>query len=149
MHDRSERSGIQKTFEEKNLMNGFISTRGIWKLIAGLFLLLHALVPVTSWAQGEASISGVVTDATGAVIAGATVKVHNVETGAIRSLVTDAAGRYDASLLTVGKYEVTAEQTGFRAESKKDITLVLGQRASVDLKLAVGGTQQSINVEEN
>jgi len=97
-------------------MNGFISTRGIWKLIAGLFLLVLVLAPAATWAQGEASISGVVMDATGAVIAGATVKVHNVETGAIRSLVTDAAGRYDASLLAVGKYEVTAEQTGFRAE---------------------------------
>src|SRR6202163_1305750 len=129
-------------------MTGLKTTRGIWRVTAGLFLLVLVLAPVTSWAQGEASISGVVTDATGAVIAGATVKVHNVETGAIRTLITDAAGRYDASLLAVGKYEVTAEQTGFRTETKTDLTLVLGQRASVDLKLIVGGTQQSINVEE-
>src|SRR6202163_163127 len=129
-------------------MTGLKTTRGIWRVTAGLFLLVLVLAPVTSWAQGEASISGVVSGATGAVIAGATVKVHNVETGAIRTLVTDSAGRYDASLLSVGKYEVTAEQTGFRAESKTDITLVLGQRAAVDLKLAVGGVQQSINVEE-
>jgi hypothetical protein len=129
-------------------MTGLISATGNLKLIAALFLLVLILAPVNSWAQGEASISGVVTDATGAVIAGAPVKVHNTETGAIRSVVTDAAGRYDASLLAVGKYDVTAEQTGFRAESKKDITLVLGQRASVDLKLTIEGTQQSINVEE-
>ena len=43
---------------------------------------------------------------------------------------------------------MTAEQTGFRTESKTGITLVLGQRADVDLKLAVGGVQQSIKVEE-
>ena len=73
-------------------MTGLNTTRGIWKVIAGLFLLVLVLAPVTSWAQGEASIIGVVTDATGAVIAGATVKVHNVETGAIRTLITDAAG---------------------------------------------------------
>src|SRR5438067_1699251 len=128
-------------------MTGLKSSIGIRRLIAGLFLTLLALAPVAMWAQGEASISGVVADMTGAVIAGATVKVQNVETGATRAMVTDAAGRYDTSLLPVGKYAVTAEQTGFR-KSQADITLVLGQRASVDLKLAIGGTQQSISVEE-
>jgi len=124
------------------------TSREIWNVMAGFLLLLFVLAQGTAWAQGEASIGGVVTDSTGAVIVGATVRVKNVETGALRTLVTDGAGRYDASLLAVGKYEVTAEQTGFRAESKTGITLVLGQRAVVDLKLAVGGVEQSINVEE-
>src|SRR6202030_3756724 len=119
-----------------------------WRFVAGLFLLLLVSAQRITWAQGEASISGVVTDSTGAVIVGATVKVQNLETAAIRTLASDAAGRYDASLLPVGKYQVTAEQTGFRTESKADITLVLGQRADVDLILTVGGVQQSINVEE-
>jgi hypothetical protein len=124
------------------------TSRGLWKWIAGLFFLLLALTPGRAWTQGEASIGGVVTDSTGAVIIGATVRVKNVETSAIRTLVTDSSGRYDASLLSVGKYEVAAEQTGFRAESKTGITLVVGQRAAVDLQLAVGGVQQTINVEE-
>jgi hypothetical protein len=129
-------------------MRGLKTVSRNWKVVAGLFLLLFVAAQGTSWAQGEASISGIITDSTGATIAGATVKVQNLETGAIRTLVTDAAGRYDASLLAVGKYQVTAEQTGFRTESKTGITLVLGQRADVDLILTVGGVQQSINVEE-
>src|SRR5712671_891578 len=131
----------------RNSMTRVDTKRVAWKSIAGLFLSLLALAPGTAWAQGEASLGGVVTDSTGAIIVGATVRVKNVETGGIRTLVTDSAGRYDASLLSVGKYDVTAEQSGFHAESKTGITLVLGQRATVDLKLAVGGVQQSISVE--
>jgi hypothetical protein len=63
-------------------------------------------------------------------------------------LVTDPAGRYDAPLLPVGKYEVTVEQSGFRKETRTGITLVLGQRAIVDFKLTVGEIQQTVQVEE-
>jgi hypothetical protein len=124
------------------------TTRGILKLVAGLFVVLLAMAQGTAWAQGEASINGVVSDATGAAIAGATVKVLNLETGAIRTLATDGSGRYDATLLAVGKYEVTVEQAGFRTETRTGITLVLGQRADLDLKLTVGEIQQTIQVEE-
>ena len=99
-------------------------------------------------AQGEASIAGAVSDTTGAVIAGATVKVRNVELGTVRAIVTDSSGRYDAQSLAVGKYEVSAEQSGFRTEVKTGITLAIGQRAEVNLLLDVGGVQQSISVEE-
>src|SRR5580692_8197208 len=129
-------------------MNRVGSSRGIWKLIASLFLVLFAASPRTAWAQGEASINGAVTDTTGAIIAGATVKVKNVEIGAVRAIVTDSTGRYDAASLAVGKYEVSAEQSGFRTEVKTGITLTIGQRAEVNLMLAVGGVKQSISVEE-
>ena len=128
-------------------MTGIKSISGIWKTIAGLFLLLLLTTPGSAWAQGEASISGVVTDPTGAIIAGATVKVRNSETGVTRTLVSDSSGRYEASLLSVGKYELTAEQTGFRTESRTGITLVLGQHATLDVTLSVGGVQQSVDVE--
>ena len=51
-------------------------------------------------------------------------------------------------MLTVGKYEVTAEQTGFKKETRTGITLVLGLAAAVDFKLTVGEVQQTIQVEE-
>lgn len=122
--------------------------RGIWKAIAGLLLVYSALAPRIASAQGDASINGAVTDTTGALIAGATVKVKNVEIGTIRAIVTGSDGRYDAPSLAVGKYEVSAEQSGFRTEVKTGITLAIGQRAEVNLMLAVGGVQQSISVEE-
>jgi hypothetical protein len=111
-------------------------------------LAFLAAAPHAARAQGEASINGVVTDTTGAIIAGATVKVRNVEIGTVRAIVTDSTGRYDAASLAVGKYEVSAEQAGFRTEVKTGITLAIGQRAEVNLLLAVGGVQQTISVEE-
>jgi hypothetical protein len=124
------------------------ASRGVWKVIASLFLVLFAAAPSMAWAQAEASITGAVMDTTGAIIAGATVKVKNVEIGTVRAIVTDNAGRYDAPSLAVGKYEVSAEQAGFRTEVKTGITLAIGQHAEVNLMLAVGGVQQSISVEE-
>ena len=88
---------------------------------SALFLLLM-IVPATMRAQGEGSISGTVTDATGAVIAGANIKVRSSETGMIRSLQTDAAGRYEAPLLAVGRYEVNAEKDGFQTTSRTGIS---------------------------
>src|ERR1700688_2363608 len=139
---------MPETFKEKKIMPRRNTSRGIWEVIGSLFLLFFAMAPRMAWAQGEASINGAVTDTTGAVIAGATVKVTNVEIGTVRAIVTDNAGRYDAASLAVGKYEVSAEQAGFRTEVKTGITLAIGQRAEVNLILAVGGTQQSISVEE-
>ena len=122
-------------------------SRRIWKIAAGSIVLVLGAAGLV-WAQAEASIDGIVTDATGAIVAGATVQVKNVETGAARTLGTDGSGRYDAPSLPIGKYEVTAEHAGFRTETKTGITLVIGQRADVDIKLEIGGVEQSINVEE-
>jgi len=121
---------------------------GIWKIIASIFLVLLSVAPRQASAQGEASISGTVADTSGAIIPGATVKVKNVEIGTVRTLVTDNAGRYAAPSLEVGKYEISAEKEGFRAEVKTGITVAIGQRAEVNLMLAVGTVKQSISVSE-
>jgi len=102
-----------------------------------------------SRAQGEASIGGIVTDASGAAVPAATVKVQNAETGAMRDLVTDTAGRYDAPVLTVGSYKVNVEKTGFQAQTMTGITLVIGQRVEVDVVLGVTQLQQSVTVTEH
>jgi hypothetical protein len=98
------------------------------------------------WAQGEASISGIATDATGSAIAGATIKIVNMEMGTARTIVTDEAGRYEAPLLAVGTYEVSAAKTGF-STAKRRISLVLGQHASLDLTLAIAGIHETVQVE--
>ena len=99
-------------------------------------------------AQTEASISGTITDATGSAIPGATVHINNVETGATRNSLSDEAGRYEAPLLAVGNYEISTEKAGFQPLTQKSITLVLGQRATVDLVLQVGTLSQTVEVTE-
>jgi hypothetical protein len=132
----------------RDASKGFGKARATARYFLPLLLVIFGAGRQVARAQGEASINGAVTDTTGAIIAGATVKVKNVEIGAVRAIVTDSAGRYDAASLAVGKYEVSAEQAGFRTEVKTGITLAIGQRAEVNLMLAVGGVQQSISVEE-
>ena len=97
-------------------------------------------------AQGEASISGVATDATGSAIPQATIRIINTEKGAVRTILTDDAGRYEAPLLAVGEYEVSAEKAGF-STAKRSVSLVLGQHANIDLTLSVAGIRQTIQVE--
>ena len=96
--------------------------------------------------QGDASISGSVTDTTSSAIPQATIRIANKETGAARTVITDDAGRYEAPLLPVGSYEVTASKGGFNT-ARRNISLVLGQRASIDLTLSVAEVRQTIQVE--
>ncbi len=114
-------------------------------LVFGLFA--SAFMATPAWSQGDASIRGTLSDATGSAIAGGTIKVKNLETGLARTLVTDEAGRYEAPALPVGEYEISAAKSGFQSAQAK-VNLVLGQRASIDLVLAVAELQQSVQVQE-
>lgn len=113
---------------------------------AFLLLVLAAIGATAAHGQGDTSITGTVTDPSGGVIAGASVKVENLETGVVRSAVTDADGRYDVPLLAVGSYKVTGAKEGFASKSKSGITLAVGQRETVDLVLGVGELRQSVTV---
>src|SRR5260370_804655 len=102
--------------------------------VYGLFVIfLGALLASSGRAQAAASLWGFVSDDSGAGIAGAEVKITNLETGAERSLVTDEAGRFNAPSLVVGRYEITASKTGFRADARTAVTLVVGQRQELNL----------------
>src|SRR5260370_11952691 len=96
---------------------------------------LGALVVSAQVSTG--TISGVVQDPSGAVIAGATVTIRDVDTGAVRTLNSDAGGRYIAAVLPVGNYEVTAEQSGFQTEVRSGINLTVGREEVINLALKV------------
>ena len=115
---------------------------------AVLLLLLAAFLPLAQ-AQVSASIKGHLTDASGAAVPGVTVTVKNVETGAIRSSVTDDAGRYLVVALHVGEYEVRVSKTGFRDAVRSGIFLVVGQEASVDLQLQIGTVTSELTVRSD
>ncbi len=115
--------------------------------VGSLVLGLYASLATGGFAQGQAFIQGVVSDSSGGAIPGVAIRVKNVETGAERNQVTDESGRYEAAALAVGRYEVRAEKEGFRSEEKMGISLVLGQRESVDLVLQVGDVRQTVKVE--
>jgi hypothetical protein len=123
-------------------------SRGFWKPAIFLTIWLALGLGNSLPAQTVASISGTITDVSGAVLAGASVTVKNLETGSQRTVAADEAGRYDAESLAVGQYEVRAEAAGFRPEIKTGIALVVGQHAEVNLTLQVGQVQEAVVVRE-
>src|SRR5712692_5765148 len=94
------------------------------------------------------TISGVVQDPSGAAIPGAMVTLRNVDTGASRTLTTDAGGRYIAPDLTLGNYEEEARQSGFQTELRSGITLTVGRQEVVNLALKVGQPSERITITE-
>ena len=107
---------------------------------------LSTILAAPVFAQGESSIEGTVTDSSGGGIPGVSVQIKDLETGAERLLTTDDSGRFSAAALSVGQYEVRAEKSGFRAEIKNGISLVVGQRLFVDLVLQIGDVRQVVEV---
>src|SRR5579862_1924686 len=112
----------------------------------GLFLMAMLLVLYShiTLAQVSASMAGRIEDPSGAAIPGANVRVTSLETGAARTMTVDEAGRYQVLSLPVGRYEVKAEKTGFKAAVQTGINLVVGQQAVVNLKLEVGAVQEQV-----
>ena len=110
--------------------------------------LLAAFLPA-AYAQVSASIKGIVTDASGAAVPGVSVTIKNVETGTVRSSVTDDAGRYLVLALHVGEYEVRIARAGFRDAVRSGILLVVGQEASVDLQLQIGTVRSELTVRSD
>ena len=114
----------------------------------GLLMLgMWASSPIAGFAQQEASIQGLVSDASGGAVPSVAIRIKNLETGAQRNLLTDPEGRFDAAALPVGRYEVLAEKNGFRTEVKTSISVVVGQRETVDIVLQVGDVRQTVQVE--
>ena len=86
-------------------------------------------------AQTDASLSGKVTDQTGAGVPYVTVTIKNVDTGVTRSVATDGEGRYQVSGLTAGRVEIRASRQGFSDETRGGISLSAGQSSTVDIKM--------------
>src|ERR1700684_1706832 len=107
-------------------------------IVFGLLLALLAL-PHLVYGQGaNATLLGTVTDASGAVVPGASVQVTNVDTGVRQTVTTDSQGRYTVVDLLVGNYEVQASAPGFQTVVRKGITTIVGSQLVVDIALSPG-----------
>jgi Carboxypeptidase regulatory-like domain len=119
------------------------------RLIFTFALLLAASAWPAAHAQVSASISGVVTDPSGAAVPAATVTSKNVETGVLRTANTDGDGRYLILALPVGQYEVTASKASFRESTRRGIQLNVGQEASINIPLQVSTVKAAVSVSED
>jgi hypothetical protein len=108
---------------------------------------LLCLSALFSWAQtGLATVAGIVTDQTGAVMAGVEVKATQLATGAVSVGVTTDTGNYALSQLRVGEYEIVVEKSGFKTYKREAISLNAAQTLRLDVQLEVGATTESVTV---
>lgn len=114
-------------------------------------LLLMAVMSVQSlWSQEvRASITGVVSDASGAAVAGATVTVSRVDRNAPIETKTNEGGNYTTPPLDPGVYRLTVQFPGFRQYVRENIVLETQDRARIDVALAIGEVTDTVTVSDS
>src|SRR5690242_10001888 len=115
--------------------------RNISRRILGICTMLSLFLALsfTAFAQSDtSSLSGTVTDASGALLPNAKVTVHNNATGAAHSITSDAAGNFTLTNLPSGTYSVRAEVSGFQTTTLTDVRLDPNIGRHVDLAMKVG-----------
>src|SRR5207248_10388180 len=109
--------------------------------------LLLAVAPLAySQTLSTGALVGVITDASGAVVPGATVTLKSLETNESRTAATNETGQYRFSLLKPGPYSISAQATGLKSNVSK-VEVAVGQAQSLNLALSVQGTQEVIEVQ--
>jgi carboxypeptidase family protein/TonB-dependent receptor-like protein len=117
-----------------------------WKTMVAVPLGVLLLVSPALAQQGTGDIRGKVLDQQGAVLPGVTVIVRHQESGLYREAVTGADGLFLMSAMTPGVYEVSAELSGFKKYTRRDIVVAVGATAQVEVKLEVGGVAETVTV---
>ena len=124
-----------------------------WRVRAGI-LVLALLVTSCPWALATraqvtgATLSGTVTDNSGAAVANADISIRNVASGVIRDVATNTDGFYTAPNILPGSYEVSYSAKGFQTVVQKNLTLTVGAEQSLNIALKVGNLAQTVVVSD-
>ena len=119
-----------------------VMSKNIRSTISSLVIVLF--VSFSAFAQSNTgTITGVVQDANGAVVANASVTVKNVGTNESKTVTTDSEGRYEAPALSTGIYNVSVKASGFQAATVQNARLAVGD------KLRIAGIQQANGIHTN
>jgi hypothetical protein len=109
--------------------------------------ILLSMCSLAAWGQSTATLTGTVTDPSGAVVPSAQVKVHSLATGIDRVIHTDSDGIYVVPSLEPGDYSVQASVSGFSNYTVQKVTLDVSQTVTVNMHLAVSSAGETIEVE--
>jgi hypothetical protein len=115
--------------------------------ICQIIALLLATGSVGAYAQSTATISGTITDPSGAVVPQAQVTVHGLSTGIDRSVASDPAGSYTVPSLQPGNYSVSVHAPGFADYRLASVTLQVDQNVTANVKLGVASAGQVVQVQ--
>lgn len=119
--------------------------KGLTAAVLAMFVMFLC-VPRSAAQLESGSVVGIVTDSSGAVYAGAQVVIENILTGSKVALTTNGSGVYDAPVLPLGDYKVTATAAGFKALIVDRVHLSVGDRKKVDFQLQPGAVTETISV---
>ena len=128
----------------------------MWKMvnyrrarIVGTFCLAALLSAALTWASVGGSISGLVKDPSGRVVASARVTVRQTSTGLNYQTQTNSKGFYTFPVLPVGVYELDVQAAGFSGYQRNNVTLDTNAAITLDITLDVGGVSQTVSVNDN
>lgn len=113
-----------------------------------VFILFLCAASVAFAQAGRGSISGLVSDPSGAIVSGAKVTLLNPATGVAQHTVTSSAGLYTFISLNPGVYQVTASQTGFKNVAQDKVTVTVDQVTEVNITLLVGAISETVTVTQ-
>jgi outer membrane receptor protein involved in Fe transport len=130
-------------------MKCFCGTNEIARVFC-LALLLFAVCSGAAFSQDiTGTISGIVTDSTGAAVPGAAVTIFNVrQNREERVALTDSSGNYTAPFLPVGTYNVSVEMKGFKKAMRESVVLNVSDKLIVNLTLDIGEISEVVTVQE-
>jgi len=114
------------------------------------FMTLTALIlpaPSRLLRNSHSQITGTIRDASHAIVVGAKVTLRNTDTNIAKVATSNKDGDYLFTLVPIGTYELSVEQTGFSKYIRKGITLVINQNAKQDVELKLGTTSQIVEVQ--
>jgi hypothetical protein len=109
-------------------------------------LLLFAASTAFAQTNGTATLVGNITDSSGAVMAGARIRVVNTNTAFVSETVSSAEGSYYVPNLIPGDYRITVEASGFKAHVRDGVTLRIDETPRIDIRMEVGNITDSVKV---
>ncbi len=110
------------------------------------FAVLSGTMPLR--AQTASGVTGIITDPSSARLKGAAITIRNEETGVTLTAPTNGEGEFTVAPLQPGRYEISAELTGFQRHTRKGLVLELGRVARLDFTLNIGQVSESVEVSE-
>src|ERR1700734_1738510 len=131
-------------------INSTEDDRGVLRKHSSFLAVCMVILSLSAAGLGQelaATLPGTVSDASGAVVAGATVVVHSEETGAdLRSVTTSNTGSFNITNLPAGRYTVTVKSAGFETFVAKDVILNVAEKHTLNVGLSTGTTTATVEV---
>src|SRR4051812_40019092 len=112
-------------------------------------VLLFSMLRYAFAQQGDAVLSGTVSDASGAIIPGAAVVLTNTQTGVQNSMESNESGVFLSPSIPPGTYQVLAEKAGFKKYVLNDVVLSTGAKVSLAVKLDIGNQTETVEVKSD